>query len=260
MSVLDLKSRELSRFDDKVILVTGGASGIGRAAATMLAARGGKVVFCDIDTDGGQAAAATAGASFSKLDVTLEDDWVRVVAQAVSNHGAIHHLVNSAGINPTGSIVDADYKDWRRTFAVNVDGMFLGCKHVLRAMCAGGWQGSIVNLSSPQAYRTAPILVAYGASKAAAINLTKSVALFAAPHRIRCNALLPGAVRTEMTERYLRSVPDYDDGVRQVAAMHPLNRMCEADEVARAVCFLLSEESSFVTGAVLAVDGGYLAS
>jgi 3(or 17)beta-hydroxysteroid dehydrogenase len=248
-------------FDGRTALVTGAASGIGRATAAMLAARGATVVFADVDAAGGRAAAGAAGgtARFASLDVASEDDWVRLVDELVATHGRIDHLVNSAGINPMGSIVDTDYADWRRTFAVNVDGMFLGCKHALRAMLAAGNRGSIVNVASPQAYRTAPVLVAYGASKAAAVNLTHSVALFAAPHGIRCNAVLPGAVRTEMTERFLRALPDYDEGVRQVAAMHPLNRMCEADEVAKAILYLLGDDAGFVTGTELAVDGGYLA-
>ncbi len=249
----------MSDFKGRIALVSGAASGIGKAAAAMLAARGATVIIGDVDAEEGAKAATESGARFARLDVSDEANWEALIGAIVAEHGRLDHLVNSAGINPTGTIVDADYADWRRTFAVNVDGMFLGCKHAVRAMLADGKGGSIVNVSSPQAFRTAPTLVAYGASKAAAINLTQSVALFAAEKGVRCNAVLPGAVHSAMTERFLRTIPDYDEGLRAVAAMHPMNRMCGADEVASAICYLLGDGASFVTGAMLPVDGGYLA-
>lgn len=247
-------------FEGRTALVTGGANGIGNAIATMLAAQGAQVTIADLDRQAGEAAAARIGANarFEALDVTDEAGWEAVVAGIVATAGRLDHLVNSAGINPTGTIVDTRYEDWRRTFAVNVDGMFLGCKHAMRAMVEAG-SGSIVNVSSPQAFKTAPTLVAYGASKAATINLTQSVALFGADKGVRCNAVMPGAVHSAMTERFLQTLPDYDQGVRDVGAMHPMNRMCRPEEIASAVCFLLGSGAAFMTGAMVPVDGGFLA-
>ena len=247
----------MGSIDGKVALIAGGASGMGAATARLFAAEGARAFIGDVDRAAGEAMAREIGAAatFITLDVASEPDWEHAVAQI----GRLDFLVNSAGINPAGSIVDATYEDWRRTFAVNVDGMFLGCKHAVRTMMRTGTKGAIVNVSSPQAVRVAPVLVAYGASKAAGLNLTKSVALFCAEHGIRCNAVLPGAVRTAMTERFLATLPDYEDGVRQVAAMHPMNRMCSAEEVAQTILFLVTDASSFITGAAVPVDGGYLA-
>jgi len=246
---------------DLIVLVSGASSGIGSAVARRLAHRGATVYLGDIDAAAGAALAVQLGgqARFCELDVTSENAWEKAIGIVVSERGRLDGLVNCAGINPVGNIVDATYADWRRTFAVNVDGMFLGCKHAVRAMLERGTKGSIVNIASPQAIRVATNLVAYGASKAAALNLTKSVALFTADKGIRCNAVLPGAVRTSMVERFLATIPDYEAGLRQIAAMHPMNRMCEADEVAAAVAFLITKESSFVTGVALPIDGGYLA-
>jgi NAD(P)-dependent dehydrogenase (short-subunit alcohol dehydrogenase family) len=251
----------MNALSGKIALVAGAASGIGAATAHALAAAGATVLLGDIDGKGVDSLAAKiGGAAYPvELDVTVEKQWEAAVGFALERFRRLDLLVYSAGINPGGTVVDATYDDWRRTFAVNVDGMFLGCKHAVRAMMAKGVKGAIVNVSSPQAIRTAPSLVAYGASKAATLNLTKSVALFGAEHGIRCNAVLPGAVRTAMTERFLATLEDYGAGLEMVAAMHPMNRMCEADEVASAILFLLSDASSFVTGAALPVDGGYLA-
>jgi NAD(P)-dependent dehydrogenase (short-subunit alcohol dehydrogenase family) len=251
----------ISNLSNLVVLISGAASGIGRATARKLARGGATIYVGDIDAASGRTLASELGGAerFVELDVTSEAAWENTIGVLIAKHARIDGLVNSAGINPVGSIVDTTYEDWRRTFAVNVDGMFLGCKHAVRAMIATGSKGSIVNVASPQAVRVAASLVAYGASKAAALNLTKSVALYAAEHGIRCNAVLPGAVRTPMVERYLQTITDYDEGLRQVAAMHPMNRLCEADEVASAIEFLLTNDASFVTGVALPVDGGYLA-
>ncbi len=250
--------------DGKVAFVTGAASGMGEACARRLAAAGARVVLADVDTARGEAVAAGIGddALFLRHDVASEDDWQAGMEAVAGRFGALHVLVNSAGINPMGSILDTTYADWRRTFAVNCDGMYLGCRYGIRTMLAtapGG--GAIVNISSPQADRVSSGLAAYGASKAAGLNLTKSVALWCAEqgNGIRCNAVLPGAVLTPMTRRFIDAQPDRAAAVSMVAAMHPMNRMCEPEEVVEAVLFLASDAASFITGVALPVDGGYLA-
>ncbi|MBI1181092.1 MAG: glucose 1-dehydrogenase [Alphaproteobacteria bacterium] len=250
--------------DGKAAFVTGGASGMGEAVARRLAAAGARVAVADIDAARGAAVASSIGdeAHFLEHDVTSEDDWRENMAWVTEHFGALHIVVNSAGINPMGSIVDTSYADWRRTFAVNADGMYLGCRYgVITISETSRSGGAIVNISSPQADRVSSALAAYGASKAAGLNLTRSVALYCAEqgNGIRCNAVLPGAVLTPMTERFIDAQPDREAALKAVAAMHPMNRVCEPEEVAEAVLFLASDAASFITGATLPVDGGYLA-
>jgi 3(or 17)beta-hydroxysteroid dehydrogenase len=254
----------MGALDGKVVFVTGAASGMGEACARRLAAAGARVIVADVDAAKGAAVAAGIGdaALFLKHDVASEDDWQANMKTVIGRFGALHVVVNSAGINPMGNIVDTSYADWRRTFAVNCDGMYLGCRYGVKTIAetspAGG---AIVNISSPQADRVSSALAAYGASKAAGLNLTRSVALYCAEqgNNIRCNAVLPGAVLTPMTERFIDAQPDREAAVKMVAAMHPMNRMCEPEEVAEAVLFLASDAASFITGVALPVDGGYLA-
>jgi 3(or 17)beta-hydroxysteroid dehydrogenase len=248
----------------RIAFVTGAASGMGEASARRLAAAGARVVLADVDKAKGESVAASIGeaALFLQHDVASEDDWQANMRTVIDRFGALHILVNSAGINPMGSILDTSYADWRRTFAVNCDGIYLGCRYAVKTIMATSPQGgSIVNISSPQADRVSSALAAYGASKAAGLNLTRSVALWCAEqgNGIRCNAVLPGAVLTPMTQRFIDAQPDREAAVKAVAAMHPMNRMCEPEEVAEAVLFLASDAASFITGVALPVDGGYLA-
>lgn len=255
---------DTSQLDGKVAFVTGAASGVGAATARRLAAAGAKIVATDVDEVNGRAVAESIGeaAMFLKHDITSEDDWKTALEATVDRFGALNILVNSAGITLLGTIVETTFEEWRRGFSVHADGMFLGCHHGVKTIEATSSSGgSIINISSPQGERASSNLIAYGAAKAAGLNLTKSVALYCAEagNGIRCNAVLPGGMVTAMTEVFIAGAPDRDEAIKGIAAMHPIGRVCEPEDVGEAVLYLASDASSFVTGISLPVDGGYLA-
>jgi 3(or 17)beta-hydroxysteroid dehydrogenase len=252
------------QLDGKVAYITGAASGAGAATARRLVAAGAKVVVADVDESNGKAVAASIGnnAVFMMHDITNEDDWKRNLQATVDQFGALHILVNCAGITLLGNIVETSYEHWRRAFSILADGMYMGCHHGVKTIEATSpLGGSIVNISSPQGERVASNLAAYGAAKAAGLNLTRSVALYCAEasNGIRCNSVLPGGMLTAMTEDFISDAPDREEAIKGIAAMHPMKRVCEPEEVAEAVLYLASDASSFVTGINLPVDGGYLA-
>ncbi len=240
----------MSRFTDKVCVVTGGANGIGAAVAARFAAEGAVVVVADIDP--------TADAH---LDVASEADWATLAAR----HPRIDVLVNNAGITGLGdgtggqSPAALDLGGWRRVQAVNADGVFLGCRYALGAMRGTG--GVIVNMASHAATIGVPDAIAYAASKAAVCSLTKSVALYAAREKlgIRCNAVLPGAVLTGMWEPMLGDGPERDANMAACVAETPLARFADPEDVAALVAFLASAESCYMTGALVPIDGGLAA-
>lgn len=253
----------MGRVQGKVALVTGGAAGLGEAAALMLAREGAVVIVTDIDAAGGARVAAritaeTGGiAVFQRHDVTSEAEWEAAMALAVERFGRLDILVNNAGISEPGTIEDETLAHWQRTMAINADSVFLGCKHGVRTMKATGG-GSIINISSALGIKAGATYAAYCASKAAVRHLTKSVALHCGERRynIRCNSIHPGAIRTPMFERYVGSGPDRDRLIQAFADQHPLGHVGEADDIAYAVLYLASDEARFVTGEELCVDGG----
>lgn len=251
--------------DRKVAVVTGGASGIGKAVAARLVAEGARVVITDIDEAAGQAVAADLGCDFAAHDVTSEEEWTRVVREAARRHGGVHVLVNNAGIlGPRDAVTPEDTRltDWRRLFSVNVEGVFLGCRAVIPAMRQSG-TGSIVNISSVAGLMATPYATSYGAGKAAVTQLTRSVAQHCAEAglNIRCNSVHPGDVFTPLWERQaaesaaVRGV-SVDELIAQGAATSPLGGFTGADDVAAAVAFLASDEARRITGSMLIVDGG----
>ena len=251
----------MSRVQDKVALVTGGASGIGLATSELLAAEGARVLVADIDRTAAEHALAAIGAraSFHPLDVTREDDWIAVTDAIVRDHGRLDVLVNNAGVVLLKDIEATTLAEWRDLMAVNHDGVFLGCKHAVRVMKEGG--GAIVNISSVAGLIGHPALAAYCASKGGVRLLTKSVALHCARrgYNIRCNSVHPSFVDTPMLDGMLTLTDDPAKTRSGWSAAAPLGRLAQPAEVARTILFLASDESAFTTGAELVIDGGMTA-
>ena len=254
------------RLNDKIALITGGASGIGAATARRFVEEGARVVICDLQIEKGEVLAAELGeaASFIRLDVTSQESWSHAMPAVLSSFGGLTTVINCAGVSIPANIEDETLEGFHRTMAINVDGVFLGCKHGVAAL-KGGRGGSIVNLGSTLGVRGGAIFPAYSASKGAVRLLTRSVALHCAEqgYDIRVNAVLPGAIHTEMVEGYV-AAGVAAGGTREAvvegfASVHPMKRLGRPNEPAEAIVFLASDESSFTTGADLPVDGGFLA-
>ena len=252
----------MPRLDDKVVLVSGGASGIGAATARLVVREGGKSVVADRDEDKGRALADELGAAalFLPLDVTRETTWQKAVAVTVETFGGLNGLLNAAGIGTRTDIESCTLEDYRRVNDVNALGTFLGCKAALPAMKQSGG-GSIVNISSVLGLRGASHAMAYCASKGAVRLLTRHVALHCAQmkYNIRCNSVHPGYIDTPMIAPRLADSVGNMSGRQWLEELHPLGRLGRADEVAHMILFLLSDESSFSTGSEFVCDGGLTA-
>ena len=254
----------MGRVTDKVAIVTGGASGIGKATAKKLAEEGANVVVTDVNANAGHAVVDEIGGSavFVSHDVTDETEWERVMAETVERFGRVDILVNNAGILGTGAPQnpeDLSMDEVRTISAVNVDGVLLGCKHAIKAMKNHG--GAIVNLSSIAGIYAVPGLVPYGASKGAVRQLTKSVAAYCGKQRygIRCNSVHPGIIETPMGETVFNFLfDDPDQGREERRQGIPVGRLGQPEDIANAVLFLASDEAGFVNGSELVVDGGQL--
>jgi len=243
--------------EGKVALVTGGASGIGRASALALAREGARVVVCDVDEAGGAATAAAIRerggvASFRPADVRSEADVEALVRHAVETHGRLDCAHNNAGVTgAAGPLHEIDRAGFEHTLAVNLLGVFLCMKHELRAMLTQG-SGAIVNTSSGAGIVAAPGLAPYCASKHAILGLTKTAAVENARRGIRVNAICPGSTDTPMLRAALGSDPALE---KRVAASQG-GRLASPDEVAQVAVWLCSDRASFVSGESLVVDGG----
>jgi 3alpha(or 20beta)-hydroxysteroid dehydrogenase len=243
----------MARFDGKIILISGGARGQGAAEARALVAEGAKVVIGDVIEDKGAALAQELGnaAAFVRHDVTSEADWDRAV-KAAEAMGGLHGLVNNAGIYQPKSLMETDNELWDRHMRINQTGCFLGMKAVVPAMERTGG-GSIVNISSGAGLRGSPQAFAYSATKWALRGMTKSAAMDLARKKIRVNSVHPGPIDTEMLN--VRTPEQNAARLKMV----PMKRQGTAEEVARLVLFLLSDESAYITGAEVAIDGGVTA-
>ena len=252
----------MTRVAGKVAIITGAASGIGRGCAHTLAREGAAVVIADRAAEGGAKVAAELGAPhrFELLDVTDEAAWARVVDATVTAFGRLDILVNSAGIAVWGSVESLSLAQWRQQHAVNADGTFLGCRAALGAMKKTGG-GSIINLSSVAGLIGVADAAAYCSSKGAVRLLTKSVALHAARagYNVRCNSVHPSFIDTPMVSAVVNAAPDQAKTRAAFERAAPLRRLGEVDDVANLVLYLASDESKFVTGTELVVDGGLTA-
>jgi 3(or 17)beta-hydroxysteroid dehydrogenase len=250
------------RLAGKSAFVTGAASGLGRAMALRFAEEGALVAVADLDEGGGRAVVAAIGeaALFLRHDVTVEADWIGNLSRAAAEFGRLDILVNNAGVGPTGTIEKTSLDEWRRVHAVNLDGVFLGCKHGIPHLRASGG-GAILNMSSVAALMGTPTLTAYGSSKAAVTQLTKSVALHCAARRdnIRCNSLHPVFAATPMVERMIAAAKAPERARAALVEQVPLGRLADPDEVAALALYLVSDEARFVTGGEFVIDGGITA-
>jgi len=250
------------RLDGKIALITGAGSGMGRAAAELFSSEGARVVVSDVDERGGNetvdSVRATGGdATFVRANVAEWSDCQAMVAAAVDTYGGLHVLYNNAGIFPAddGGVLDTPQDTWRRVMAINLEGVWLGCKAGIPAMIASGG-GSIVNVASFVALMgAATAQIAYTSSKGGVLAMTREIAVEYARQGIRANSLCPGPIQTPLLEELLS-----DPARRARRMVHiPMGRLGRAEELAKAALFLASDESSFMTGAQLVIDGGITA-
>ena len=246
----------MGRVDGKVVIVTGGAVGLGESHVRTLVGAGARVVLTDLKEDEGRALAADLGevAHFVPHNVTDEDGWRTVMRETADRFGRVDALVNNAGVVSPGSIEDVSLDEWRRIMSVNVDGTFLGCKYAVAAMKDHG--GSIINISSAAGLSASAGLAAYNTSKAAVAMLTKSVALHAGQYGIRCNSVHPGTVLTPMVRDFLDLAPDPDAALEAMRQDHALGVIGDPTDVSGIVLYLVSDEAKFATGGEYRIDGG----
>jgi NAD(P)-dependent dehydrogenase (short-subunit alcohol dehydrogenase family) len=250
------------RLQNKSAVITGGANGIGRATAELFAREGARIVVTDVDAEGlgrlceelkakGSTVASVVG------DVSRAKDACAMIEAAVDRYGRLDILVANAGVIPLRTIIEATPADWDEVMGVDGRGMFLTCKYAVEQMLKTGG-GSIVCLSSISGIAGQKSQSTYGPAKFVATGLTKHLAIEWADRNIRVNAVAPGTIRTERVQR-LPEEPGGTEYIEAIERMHPMGRLGEPHEVAQAILFLASDDASFITGAILAVDGGYLA-
>jgi 3alpha(or 20beta)-hydroxysteroid dehydrogenase len=248
------------RLQDRVAIVTGSARGIGRAIAAAFVRDGAIVVGVDVLDELGRAAAKAISAdggrmTFRRGDVSREEDVREIVAGVLGEHGWVDVMVNNAAVQVEALAADVRVEDFRRIVDVNLLGCVLFCREVLPSMVERG-SGAIVNMSSVNAFSADPLLPVYGATKAAIIGYTKSVAVAYGRHGIRANAICPGDVDTELNRAFFEAHPDPAGFRARVEGEYPVRRIASTDEIARVAAFLASDEAAFVNGTGIVVDGG----
>ena len=255
----------MGRVDGKVALVTGGAIGLGKATAMLLSREGASISLADINETEGEITADEIAARggdvmFLAHDVSDPLRWVEVVDATVERFGRLDVLVNNAGIAIAANVETTSPEDWRKTMAVNLDGVFYGTQQAIRVMKESGG-GSIINLSSIDGIIGEADLAAYCASKGGVRTFTKAAAVHCgeAGYKIRVNSIHPGYVVTAQHVSYLKALGNYEEENQKALSRHPIGYLGEPDDVAYGVLYLASDESKFVTGSEFVIDGGYLA-
>lgn len=245
----------MSKLQDKIVVITGGISGIGKASAELFASEGAKLVLVDVNEDEGQKVAselASKGheAIFIQADVTSEEDAKNVFAETIEKHGRVDVLFNNAGIGATKPTHEVTYEEYRKTVNVDLDGVFLFAQNAIKQMLTQENGGVIVNTASMYGWIGASGSAAYNAAKGGVINLTRSLAIEYAGNKIRVNSLCPGFIDTPIIPE------DQKEPLRQAT---PMARLGLPEEMAKAALFLASDDSSYMTGNSLTVDGGFTA-
>ena len=253
----------MKRLEGKVAVITGAASGIGRASALLFAREGAAVMVADLDAKAGEEAVAQiqregGEVAFVRTDVSESTDVERMIRTAVETFGRVDVLFNNAGVNFPATVVDITEQAWQRSLDVNLKGVMLGCRHAIPEMLKSGG-GSIINTASMLGLVASPRQAPYSAAKGAVVMLTRQVAIDYAQRNIRVNCLCPSEVNTEMNRRFIEQSPNPQAELRRVLARIPMDRMAEPDEIAAAALFLASDDSSYITGVALPVDGGLTA-
>jgi NAD(P)-dependent dehydrogenase (short-subunit alcohol dehydrogenase family) len=246
------------RLKEKTVLVTGGASGIGRASTERLIAEGARVVIADLNERMGKAtvdAMPAGSAHFIKCDVSDDASVRQLLDDAVSWLGGLDVLVNNAGILVCKPLSELDAETWDKVFAVNTKGAFLTCRYAIAHMRSGGG-GSIINMSSLAGQRGMPGLTLYSATKAALVGLSATLAIELAPDKIRVNAICPGWIDTPFNQAVIDALGGPEAQAQAIASGIPLGRMGKIEEIAAAVAYLASDDSAFMTAQALAINGG----
>lgn len=256
----------MDRVKNKVAIVTGGASGLGKSSAILLAREGAKIVITDVDEENGNKVVQDiknngGEAIFIKQDVSKEEEWKMVIHTTLKTYGKLHIVANAAGIGVGGTVEEVTLADWKNLLSINLDGSFLGTQYGIKAMKETGEGGSIINFSSIEGLVGDPNLPAYNASKGGVTIFTKSAALHCAKqgYKIRVNSIHPAYIWTPMVENLLKAQGDVEKGKKQLESLHPVGHLGEPDDIGYGVVYLASDESKFMTGSELVIDGGYTA-
>jgi NAD(P)-dependent dehydrogenase (short-subunit alcohol dehydrogenase family) len=249
----------MGKLQDKIVIVTGGATGIGAECGKLFASEGAKVVVADIQDEVGKSFAEEIGGSFVHTDVTDSASVDGLAKTVADDFGRIDVIMNNAGIDGDQAVTaESSIENWKRVMSINMDGVYYGMRAVLPYMVEQK-SGVILNTASTVGLNAMPGLPAYSASKSGVIHLTKAVAIENAFYGIRANAICPSVVMTPLLKHFIESSPSPEDTRRGFAMLNPLPGMVTTDAVAKAALFLVSDDSAFITAVALPIDGGYTA-